>query len=83
MTKRKSTKPNQADVVLRHLNTAGSITQVEAAAIYKIRSVSSRASEIDRMLEGTTKRLHRTPKTDMTGQRYVRYSLVNRAGVGL
>lgn len=62
----------QAQTILTHLRKVGSITNVEAQAIYKCRSVSSRISEIDRHFGCVCIRTHRK---DFTGQRYVRYTL--------
>jgi hypothetical protein len=61
----------QTDRVLKHLQSVGSITQVEAQAMYKSRSLTKRISELrDRGYD-----IKSEWKTDHTGQRYVRYWL--------
>lgn len=62
----------QAQTILTHLRKVGSITNIEAQAVYKCRSVSSRISEIDRTY---LCKCVRTYHKDFTGQRYVRYTL--------
>ena len=64
----------QTHQVLRHLIIAGSITNVEAHAILKCRSVSKRISELVNTHGIDVAKLHRR---DSTGQRFVRYVLVN------
>lgn len=65
----------QAKRVLDHLNTAGSVTNVEANAVLKVRSVSRRITEIRDAGYDIKKSFSR----DSTGQRYVRYSLLSAA----
>ena len=60
--------------VLRHLIAAGSITNVEAHAVLKCRSVSKRISELVHTHGIDVSKLHRR---DSTGQRFVRYVLIN------
>lgn len=62
----------QAEKVLKHLVTTGSITNVEANAVLKCRSVSRRITEIKDEL-GTI--INKEFRKDSTGQRYVRYSM--------
>lgn len=62
-------KYNQETLVLGHLRTVGHITGVEAAAIYKIRSLPRRIATL-RDAGHNIISLH---KKDMTGQRYVKY----------
>ena len=64
----------QTHQVLRHLIAAGSITNVEAHAVLKCRSVSKRISELVNTHGIDVAKLHRR---DSTGQRFVRYVLVN------
>jgi hypothetical protein len=61
----------QAQRIRQHLLEVGSITNVEANAIYKCRSVSRRITEITR--EDPNIVVFKVHKTDATGQRYVRY----------
>ena len=64
----------QTHQVLRRLIAAGSITNVEAHAVLKCRSVSKRISELVNTHGIDVAKLHRR---DSTGQRFVRYVLVN------
>ena len=64
----------QTHQVLCHLITAGSITNVEAHAVLKCRSVSKRISELVNTYGIDVSKLHRR---DSTGQRFVRYVLIN------
>ena len=66
--------PPQTHQVLRHLIAAGSITNVEAHAVLKCRSVSKRISELVNTHGIDVAKLHRR---DSTGQRFVRYILIN------
>ena len=66
--------PPQTHQVLRHLITAGSITNVEAHVVLKCRSVSKRISELVNTYGIDVAKLHRR---DSTGQRFVRYALIN------
>lgn len=61
----------QAKTVLRHLQTVGSITNVEANAVHRIRSLSRRITEIG----DAGYRVEKKRRRDVTGQIYVRYSL--------
>lgn len=72
------TKPlsPQAVRVLNHMKTAGSISNVEANAVHRVRSVSRRMTEIVAALEGSGFKVVKEHKRDVTDQRYVRYSLV-------
>lgn len=63
-------KPQTA-AVLKHLQQHGSITNVEANAVHKIRSVSSRITELAKLGYVISK----TRKVDATDQPYVRYAL--------
>lgn len=66
----------QTHQVLCHLITAGSITNVEANAVLKCRSVSKRISELVNTYGIDVAKLHRR---DSTGQRFVRYVLINHS----
>ena len=59
----------QAGIVLEHLFAKGSISQVEAAEVYKIRRLASRIFE----LREAGWNIESQSKKDMAGQRYVRY----------
>lgn len=63
--------PPQERIVLKHLLKHPGLTNVEAQAVHKIRSVSRRISTLKQ--SGCT--IGRQFKHDATGQRYVRYSL--------
>jgi hypothetical protein len=61
----------QAVTALRHLINVGSITNVEANAVHRIRSLSRRITEIaDAGVD-----IDKDYRKDVTGQRYVRYSI--------
>lgn len=60
----------QVQLLARHLEKAGSITNVEAQAMYKIRALPRRIKDLE---ERTGLKVKRVWKTDLTGQRYVRY----------
>lgn len=62
----------QAETVLRHLRNVGSITNVEANAVHRIRSLSRRITEI----RDAGYQIDKKRRRDTTGQAYVRYSLV-------
>lgn len=68
----------QAHKVLAHLMTAGSISNVEANAVHRVRSVSRRITEINRAYPGL---VLKEQKRDVTGQRYVRYTLARKPGM--
>lgn len=61
----------QTQTVLLHLIDRRSITPVEAATVYKVRSLSSRISE----LKKTGISIKRMYLTDGAGQRYAKYYL--------
>ncbi len=63
--------PNQRELLINHFNTTDTISGVEAANIYKIRSLPRRILDLKEMgYEFSSKW-----KTDPTGQRYKRYTL--------
>jgi predicted transcriptional regulator len=62
----------QALTVLNHLEAAGSITNVDAHVVLKVRSVSRRITE----LTDAGYVINKEWKRDTTGQRYVKYHLV-------
>ena len=62
---------NQRDLLIKHFESRLSISGVEAANIYKIRSLPRRILDLKEMgYEFSSKW-----KTDPTGQRYKRYTL--------
>lgn len=70
-------KVSQPEQLLRHFNALmmhgedPTITAVEAAALFRIRSLSRRIND----LEAVGHSFQRHHKVDTTGQRYVRYEL--------
>lgn len=62
----------QLELLIKHFTTVGSITNVEAQSIYKIRALPRRVSD----LEERGFKFKRVQKKDLTGQRYVRYEYV-------
>lgn len=70
----------QTAEVLRHLKNVGDISGVEAQAMYKVRSLTKRISEINEALYYNTLAGPDFPvegqwNRDTTGQRYKRYVL--------
>jgi len=61
----------QLNLVLEHLFIKSSITQVEAEAVYKIRRLAARISE----MKSDGWNIERNIRYDLAGQRYARYSL--------
>lgn len=61
----------QSQIVLTHLRAVGSISALEASAVHRVRSLSRRITEINDAGYPVRKEF----KRDVTGQRYVRYSL--------
>lgn len=59
----------QVDMLLDHFQSRPSITAVEAAALYRIRSLSRRIVDLTNMGFKFSKQ----HSVDPTGQRYVRY----------
>ena len=64
---------SQVDMLKRHFNRKKSITGVEAAAVYKIRSLPRRIMDLKE--KGYT--FTHEWKTDVTGQKYMRYILLD------
>jgi hypothetical protein len=73
----------QVKTLLTHLQKHGSISQAEAGTVYKIRALPRRIADLKIVLKTTPSLSHlsitRELKTDPTGQRYARYSLVTEA----
>jgi len=63
----------QKEAIKLHLQKCGSISNVEAQMMYKIRALPRRISD----LEADGFEITRIRKVDVTGQRYVRYVLSN------
>lgn len=61
----------QTKTVLRHLQVAGSITSVEAEACHKVRHLPARIHE----LKKAGVEVKRELRKDITGQRFMHYSL--------
>lgn len=73
-TKRSSTPAGlspQATTILDHLKKVGSISNVEAQALYKCRALPRRIADI----KATGVNIQSVYKKDATGQRYARYVL--------
>lgn len=68
----KLSKQNEA--ILAHMRAEGSITNLEAHIVHKIRSLSSRVSELRAAGYVIAKERHE----DVTGQWYIRYVLLGR-----
>ena len=61
----------QVQQILDHLKSVGSISGIEAGALYKVRALPRRISD----LEERGHSIRRERKVDHTGQKYVRYYL--------
>lgn len=64
----------QTDILLNHFKYRASITNVEAGAVYRIRSLHRRILD----LEALGYAFRREWKKDPTGQRYLRYYFEGR-----
>jgi hypothetical protein len=62
----------QNELLMKHFENVGSISNMEAQSMYKIRALPRRVSD----LEAKGYKFDRVRKTDLTGQRYVRYVYV-------
>ncbi|CAB4165457.1 Helix-turn-helix domain containing protein [uncultured Caudovirales phage] len=67
------TQTSQNERILRHLRTAGSITWVEASDSYGVRSLTRRIRDLRDLGHQI---IAETKAHKVTGQRYVRYHLV-------
>jgi len=65
-------KKTQKEMLKTHFEHTGSISNIEAQAVYKIRALPRRISDLKE--EGYV--FNHEWKTDLTGQRYMRYILV-------
>jgi hypothetical protein len=59
----------QIETLIRHFKEVGTITNMEAQSVYKIRALPRRISDLEK--RGYS--FKRVRKSDLTGQRYVRY----------
>lgn len=69
---------SQRTAVLKHLRDHGSLSSVEAEAVYKIRRLASRIDELRQ--DGHP--IASVCRKDAVGQRYVKYALENTNGHG-
>ena len=67
----------QKELLLKHFESVDNISNIEAQAIYKIRALPRRISDLKE--EGY--QFEHEWKKDPTGQRYMRYYLVGRPTV--
>lgn len=63
----------QTDLLAAHLKRVGSISGMEAAGMYKVRSLTRRIRDLK---DFYNMEIYSQWKRDNTGQRYVRYALV-------
>lgn len=66
---------SQKQLLLDHFTKKGSISGIEASALYRIRSLSRRIND----LEADGHLFGRSMEEDPTGQRYVRYHYLKQA----
>ena len=66
----------QLKTILKHLNTTGSISNLEAITQYNIMSLSRRVSDLEELGYKFNRELKAHP---VTGQRYKRYHLIEEA----
>lgn len=66
-------KISQLDMLKKHFGVRKTISNIEAQNLYRIRALPRRISD----LEVIGMKFDRIMKTDPTGQRYVRYAVVN------
>lgn len=76
---KRKTGMTQLDKILRHLRKTGSITQREAMIDYSIQSLTKRISELRERGHEIVSNVKYHP---VTGQKYVRYTLVEARAQG-
>ena len=59
----------QLETILKHVRTTGSISNVEAQAVHRVRALPRRIADLEE--QGFL--FERVRNTDVNGQRYVRY----------
>ncbi|MAE55416.1 MAG: hypothetical protein CMK23_05435 [Porticoccaceae bacterium] len=64
----------QIDMLKKHFAVRPSISNVEAQMMYRIRALPRRIKDLE---ENHRMQFERQTRTDPTGQRYVRYTIVN------
>lgn len=70
---------SQKRLLLEHFRVKSSISNIEASALYRIRSLSRRIND----LEADGYQFARSQERDPTGQRYVRYYFVRSPVVAM
>lgn len=63
----------QLDMIQNHLETIGSISNLEAQSLYRVRSLPRRIRDLE---ERRGLQIKREWRKDLTGERYMRYHLV-------
>lgn len=66
----------QTDLLMDHFKVTRTISALEAAGLYRIRSLHRRIMD----LEAKGHRFSRQMRKDPTGQRYMRYTYLGRGG---
>jgi hypothetical protein len=67
----------QIELLIAHFETVDSISNIEAQAVYKIRALPRRISD----LKSRGYVFRHDWRRDLTGQRYMRYVLISKGGV--
>jgi hypothetical protein len=63
----------QLDMIHNHLESIGSISNLEAQSLYRVRSLPRRIRDLE---ERRGLQIKREWRKDLTGERYMRYHLV-------
>ena len=64
----------QIDLLKKHFKVRTSISNLEAQMMYRIRALPRRIKDLE---ENHKMTFERATRTDPTGQRYVRYPIIN------